>query len=155
MSKIDINGDAAKRLVLSASSFGKDLHAFSNHLSQYAAATVYDDRAESVALMTCHSSKGLEFSAVFMTGMEEGIFPCTMLGRPDVEEERRLFYVGLTRARERVILTSSARRPWACSDDHKPSRFITELPDELLERPAPYKLRPKIKQDPAAQLNLF
>jgi len=148
-------GDAACRLRLQADSFGADLAAFSRHLRQYAAATVYDPRADAVALMTCHSAKGLEFPVIFMTGLEEGIFPCTLMGPTDFEEERRLFYVGLTRARQRVILSFARRRGWVGSgDQHARSRFIAELPAELLEQTPPQKLRRK-PQDPAAQMDLF
>lgn len=152
---IDDTGQGALRLLQLANGFGSDLAAFSQHLRQYASATVYDPRAEAVTLMTCHSAKGLEFPVVFMVGLEEGIFPCTLMGPPDVEEERRLFYVGLTRARERVILTSARRRPWVGNgEQHTASRFIAELPVELLTRPEAYKPRRK-PQDPTAQMDLF
>lgn len=152
---IDAGLDGVQRLLQLAAGFGNDLAAFSRHLRQYAAATVYDPRAEAVALMTCHSAKGLEFPVVFMTGLEEGIFPCTLMGPPDVEEERRLFYVGLTRARERVILTFARRRAWVGNgEQHVRSRFIDELPPELLTQPEPLKQRRK-QQDPAAQMELF
>lgn len=152
---IDAAHEGARRLLQLATSFGSDLAAFSHHLRQYASATVYDQRAEAVALMTCHSAKGLEFPVVFMAGLEEGIFPCTLMGPPDVEEERRLFYVGLTRGRERVVLSSAKRRQWAgSSEEHARSRFIDEIPAELLEQPAPQKQRRK-PQDPTAQMELF
>jgi uncharacterized protein (TIGR00375 family) len=153
--EVDPADGKGQRLVQLATSFGTDLAAFSQHLRQYASATVYDPRAEAVALMTCHSAKGLEFPVVFMAGLEEGIFPCTLMGPPDVEEERRLFYVGLTRARERVVLTAARRRPWVgAGDQHARSRFIDELPAELLTHPEPHKQRRK-PQDPTAQMELF
>lgn len=153
--ELDDVGEVGRRLVQLANSFGTDLTAFSQHLRQYASATVYDPRAEAVTLMTCHSAKGLEFPVVFMVGLEEGIFPCTLMGPPDVEEERRLFYVGLTRARERVILTAARRRPWVGNGElHTASRFISELPVELLTRPEPQKTRRK-PQDATAQMELF
>lgn len=152
---IDRAGDNAGRLIRQANGFGTDLTAFSHHLRQYATATVYDDRAEAVALMTCHSAKGLEFPVVFMTGMEEGLFPCTLMGRPDIEEERRLFYVGLTRAKERVVLTSAAHRPWAGSPNHTVSRFIAEVPPDLVEQVVPQRPRASKRQDATLQLDLF
>lgn len=153
--ELDGSGEGGRRLVQLANSFGTDLTAFSQHLRQYASATVYDSRAEAVTLMTCHSAKGLEFPVVFMVGLEEGIFPCTLMGMPDVEEERRLFYVGLTRARERVILTAARRRPWVGNgEQHTVSRFISELPAELLTHPESHKQRRK-PQDPTAQMELF
>ncbi len=153
---IDPGSDESGRLVQLASSFGNDLAAFSRHLRQYAAATVYDPRAEAVALMTCHSAKGLEFPVVFMAGLEEGIFPCTMMGPPDVEEERRLFYVGLTRGRERVILSAARHRPWGGGgEQHHRSRFIDEIPVELLLQPAPQDRQRRKKTDTTVQLELF
>jgi uncharacterized protein (TIGR00375 family) len=152
---VDGADDLGRRLLRLATSFGTDLALFSQHLRQYAAATVYDPRAEAVALMTCHSAKGLEFPVVFMTGLEEGIFPCTLMGPTDFEEERRLFYVGLTRARERVILSAARRRHWVGNgEQHAVSRFISELPAELLTHPEPHKQRRK-PQDPTAQMDLF
>ncbi len=88
-----------------------------------------------VQLMTLHSAKGLEFPLVFLVGMEEGLFPHSMStgesGRQ--EEERRLCYVGITRARERLILSyAEARRQFGSIKYHTPSRFIREIPQELL-----------------------
>jgi DNA helicase-2/ATP-dependent DNA helicase PcrA len=98
-----------------------------------------DDLAEAdgrVALMTLHAAKGLEFKAVFLTGMEEGIFPHDRaLGEPDdLEEERRLCYVGITRARERLYLTSTwVRTIFGATRDSIASRFLREIPDALVE----------------------
>ncbi len=143
------------RLLQLAEGFGTDLQAFSHHLQQYAAATVYDQRAEAVTLMSCHSSKGLEFSVVFMAGLEEGIFPCTLMGIPNMEEERRLFYVGMTRTRQRLILTASGYRGWIGQGARELSRFIGELPSELVERPEPIASRRRKKVESAAQMELF
>jgi DNA helicase-2/ATP-dependent DNA helicase PcrA len=88
-------------------------------------------------LMTLHGAKGLEFDAVFLTGMEEGLFPHTLsLGnRRSVEEERRLCYVGMTRAKTRLTLTFALSRKSALqSQDRAPSRFLGEIPPALLER---------------------
>ena len=98
-----------------------------------------DDLAEAdgrVALMTLHAAKGLEFRAVFLTGMEEGIFPHDRaLSEPDdLEEERRLCYVGITRARERLYLTHTwVRTVFGMTRDSLASRFLREIPDELVE----------------------
>ena len=85
-----------------------------------------------VTLMTLHNAKGLEFRAVFMIGMEEGIFPHSRsLEEAMLEEERRLAYVGMTRARERLTLThASSRSLWGARNYNLPSRFIDELPEE-------------------------
>lgn len=91
-----------------------------------------------VKLMTLHSSKGLEFPVVFMVGMEEGLFPSIKAWEEapeeDIEEERRLCYVGMTRAREVLYLMNVIiRRIWGNVSYQQPSRFFTEIPDEFLE----------------------
>jgi DNA helicase-2/ATP-dependent DNA helicase PcrA len=87
-----------------------------------------------VTLMTLHSAKGLEFPAVFMTGLEEGVFPhARSLNDPDeVEEERRLCYVGVTRARERVVLSWALHRRLHGYAVGEPSRFLREMPEDHL-----------------------
>jgi DNA helicase-2/ATP-dependent DNA helicase PcrA len=93
-------------------------------------------RRDSVTLMTLHSAKGLEFPIVFMTGMEERLFPhVRALDDPEqMEEERRLCYVGMTRARERLYLTNARRRHFYGQEQfNSPSRFLGDIPDELLE----------------------
>ena len=89
-----------------------------------------------ITLMTLHSAKGLEFKAVFLVGMEEGIFPHNMsLMEDNLEEERRLCYVGITRAKERLYLTNSKRRMlYGKEQMNLPSRFIAEIDDKYLER---------------------
>jgi ATP-dependent DNA helicase UvrD/PcrA len=121
-----------------------------------------------VWLMTLHAVKGLEFPVVFMTGLEEGLFPHSRAKDDDeeLEEERRLCYVGMTRARERLILTNAARRRvFGDYQSTSPSRFLGEVPQELLElatgfsssyqrsfssyefRPNPYSHRsPKVRE---------
>jgi DNA helicase II / ATP-dependent DNA helicase PcrA len=121
-----------KRLLDLAGSFGGDLAAFGGHLRRYAEASVYDERAEAVALMTLHSAKGLEFPVVFLAGAEEGLLPCSLWNDVNTEEERRLFYVGLTRAKERLLLTASENRPWAGPSPRRLSRFVGEIPAQLL-----------------------
>jgi DNA helicase II / ATP-dependent DNA helicase PcrA len=99
------------------------------------------DQQSLVTLMTLHNAKGLEFSAVFMIGMEEGIFPHSRsLEENSLEEERRLAYVGMTRARERLTLTHAAGRSLYGSRNYNlPSRFLDELPQEEIHRE---RLRP-------------
>ena len=89
-----------------------------------------------VTLMTLHTAKGLEFPVVFLTGMEDGTFPhLRSLGDPkELEEERRLAYVGITRARERLYLTRAAvRSAWGSPQYGPPSRFLDEIPGDLLD----------------------
>ncbi len=95
-----------------------------------------EDHGGVVTLMTLHTAKGLEFPTVFLTGMEEGIFPHTRtLGdKNEIEEERRLAYVGLTRARERLYLSRAEyRSSWGAPNYNPPSRFLSEIPDGLVE----------------------
>ena len=100
-----------------------------------------EDDGGQVTLMTLHNAKGLEFRAVFMIGMEEGIFPHIAVDRGEhIEEERRLCYVGMTRAKERLTLTHAMRRSlYGRTDANLPSRFLDELPDDGVERE---RLRP-------------
>lgn len=93
---------------------------------------------DKVVLMTIHSAKGLEFPYVFLCGMEDGLFPGTMTinsGDPEeMEEERRLCYVGITRAKDRLFLSSAKQRMMHGSNNYNPiSRFIKEIPQELLD----------------------
>lgn len=96
----------------------------------------YSGKEERVALMTLHSAKGLEFPVVFIIGMEEKLIPHynSIKDDGDVEEERRLFYVGITRAREKLYLTGArSRRFFGKEERPTPSRFVSELPEELIE----------------------
>ncbi|GHG65632.1 DNA helicase PcrA [Streptomyces griseocarneus] len=89
-----------------------------------------------ITLMTLHTAKGLEFPVVFLTGMEDGVFPhMRALGQTkELEEERRLAYVGITRARERLYLTrSSMRSAWGQPSYNPPSRFLEEIPGQYLD----------------------
>ncbi|MEU6826799.1 ATP-dependent DNA helicase [Streptomyces atriruber] len=95
-----------------------------------------DDGSGVITLMTLHTAKGLEFPVVFLTGMEDGVFPhMRSLGQvKELEEERRLAYVGITRARERLYLTrSSMRSAWGTPSYNPPSRFLEEIPDAHLD----------------------
>ncbi|MBV1904976.1 MAG: DNA helicase II [Pseudomonadales bacterium] len=95
-----------------------------------------DSTEKCVQLMTLHSAKGLEFPLVFLSGMEEGLFPHRMSMDDPVrlEEERRLCYVGITRARKQLYLThAEVRRLFGSESYNRPSRFVTELPSELLQ----------------------
>ena len=93
------------------------------------------EEQSAVTLMTLHSAKGLEYPVVFMTGLEDGVFPhVRALGDPDeLEEERRLCYVGITRARERLYLCHAwSRMLFGSTDYYPPSRFLAEIPEELV-----------------------
>jgi DNA helicase-2/ATP-dependent DNA helicase PcrA len=89
-----------------------------------------------VHLMTMHAAKGLEFPVIFMVGLEEGIFPHSRsLFKPqDLEEERRLMFVGLTRAKDRIFISFALQRThFGATQVNPPSRFIAEIPENLLE----------------------
>lgn len=92
-----------------------------------------DESKESISLMTMHSAKGLEFPVVFVVGLDEGLFPSKRsMDEGNIEEERRLFYVAITRAQERLFLTSStARRSYGKVVYYKPSRFVDEIRPNL------------------------
>lgn len=152
---LDPEHEDIHRLSGLAVGFGADLARFCTHLEQYASATVYDAQAEAVALMSCHSAKGLEFPVVFMAGLEEGIFPCTLMGPPYMEEERRLFYVGMTRSRYRLIMTASTYRTWIGQGGREMSRFITELPAELVEHPLASGRKKNRQKSNTQQMDLF
>ena len=95
-----------------------------------------EDHGGVVTLMTLHTAKGLEFPTVFLTGMEEGVFPHsrTLGEKKELEEERRLAYVGLTRARERLYLSRAEyRSAWGAPNYNPPSRFLEEIPENLIE----------------------
>ena len=111
-----------------------------------------EDHGGVITLMTLHTAKGLEFPTVFLTGMEDGIFPHsrTLGERDELEEERRLAYVGLTRAQERLYLTRAEyRSAWGSPNYHPASRFLDEIPDELIEwRQRTFVRKPKFTSTP-------
>ena len=98
-----------------------------------------DREADKVTIMTIHAAKGLEFDTVFLAGWEEGVFPSQRAldegGNASLEEERRLAYVAITRARKRcVILHAANRRIYGQWTSSIPSRFVTELPEPHIDR---------------------
>jgi DNA helicase II / ATP-dependent DNA helicase PcrA len=116
---------------------GETLDQFLDHAALIADADDYDERAQ-ITLMSLHAAKGLEFPLVFLSGLEEGLFPHsrTMLVPEDIEEERRLCYVGMTRAMDQLILTRAVYRRRYGTDlpePSVPSRFLEEVPTTLIE----------------------
>ena len=109
---------------------------------QQAAGEARRGSSDSATLMTLHNAKGLEFSVVFMAGMEEGLFPHSRSAESEeeLEEERRLCYVGITRAKERLVLTHAAeRRLYGYPQANLVSRFVQEIPDEAMDKIGGYE----------------
>ncbi|MBN1337257.1 MAG: UvrD-helicase domain-containing protein [Deltaproteobacteria bacterium] len=132
---------------------GRNLEAFLSVLATATPQDAWDPRADVVSLLTLHAAKGLEFRVVFVLGCEEQILPFSFAGPPEadaVDEERRLLYVGMTRARERLVLSRAATRAWRGRvRDMAPSRFLHAIPERLVERVAvggPLRPRPSGKQ---------
>src|SRR5207244_860414 len=116
---------------------GETLHQFLDHAALVSDADAYDERAQ-ITLMTLHAAKGLEFPLVVLAGLEEGLFPHsrTMLQPDDIEEERRLCYVGMTRAMDTLLLSRAVYRRRYGTDLPEasvPSRFLEEVPLQLVE----------------------
>lgn len=132
---------------------------FLAQISMQAGDNENDEKSENrVQLLTLHLSKGLEYPVVFLAGMEEGIFPSprAIEESPDqktaLAEERRLFYVGITRAREALVLTCSAtRKKYGETMDTEPSRFLDEIPSNLLD----WTYRAQDEEDPEEEEDLF
>ncbi|MHB8841962.1 MAG: DNA helicase PcrA [Candidatus Aquicultor sp.] len=114
----------------------------------------YDDDNNAVTLMTVHNAKGLEFDIVFIVGMEDGIFPHirSMTDTSELEEERRLFYVGITRAMQKLYLCNAwSRNLWGGVNYNSPSRFLQEIPAELLENAE----QVDVKAKPPSEIGVF
>jgi DNA helicase-2/ATP-dependent DNA helicase PcrA len=137
---------------------------FENRLGEFLQTTIlqketdeFEPRADRVALMTLHSSKGLEFPVVFIVGCEENLIPYRRAGElVDLEEERRLFYVGMTRAQEKLVLISAKKRfLFGKTVQNGTSRFVNDIGSTLKEiKRMEYKKSPKEKKE-SSQLKLF
>jgi len=135
------------------------LGGFLEEISLYTDLDNYDPGSDAVVLMTIHSAKGLEFDTVFIAGMDEGIFPgnSAMLNPKEVEEERRLAYVAITRAKKKLVITTAQKRMFFGRTIYsRPSRFIEELPEGAVtltdnttpQRPAQAKPQTKAPRGP-------
>jgi ATP-dependent DNA helicase UvrD/PcrA len=133
---------------------GQDMETFLADIATGLDVDALDPRAQAVTLLTLHASKGLEFPVVFLVGCEDGLLPLRFPGRTttpeDVAEERRLFFVGLTRAQDRLFVSHAKRRSWRGTDrDMSPSRFFDPIDPRLFEhrgqqatrRPKDHQLR--------------
>lgn len=129
-----------QELVSVAANFSKlypnaGLPEFLERISLISDIDTYEKQEEAVTLMTVHNAKGLEFPVVFIIGLEEGLFPHSrsMFSEDEIEEERRLCYVGITRAKEKLYLTYAYQRTFFGSKNYSaPSRFLSEIPQELI-----------------------
>ncbi len=154
------NPDLIRMRQLAASAVS--LHSFADHLRRYQDSVIYDERAEAVLLATLHASKGLEFKAVFLVGCEEGLLPLSSrsrltpeAGKEHVQEERRLFFVGMTRAAQILYLSGAAKRHgFEAAGKRTPSRFLSEIPEKLLTS-APEQPLKRRKKTSVRQLRLF
>jgi DNA helicase-2/ATP-dependent DNA helicase PcrA len=129
------------------------IESFLEEIALYADIDTWDNSADSVTLMTLHSAKGLEFAAVFITGLEEGLFPLarSLESEAELEEERRLFYVGITRAQKYLFVSHASTRRRFGEMLSIRSRFIDELPEDLIEREGMVFSRPAPRQPDALQ----
>ncbi len=132
--------DNINELVSNAIKYNEDvpegtLEGFLEEVALVADVDGYDKESDAVVLMTMHSSKGLEFPVVFLPGMEENIIPSSqcLYSEEELEEERRLMYVALTRAREKLVITNASERlMFGRTSINKPSRFFKEIPSSLV-----------------------
>lgn len=150
--------EALQLLAPLAARRGADLDAFLGDLATGAEVDTWDPRAERVSLLTLHASKGLEFPVVFLAGCDDDLLPFRFAGAEaqDLDEERRLFFVGMTRAQDQLFLSRALRRSFR-GETRKtaPSPFLADIPQKLFERPAPPP-RPARRPDPKVeQLGLF
>jgi superfamily I DNA/RNA helicase len=154
----DISNEETKeplrRLADLTADFPGDLKAFLDLLSMGRGIDHETLAGDRVALMSLHAAKGLEWPVVFITGCEEGLLPCTIFGERDDEEEKRLFYVGMTRARKWIILSHAKSRILSGRTlQANPSPFLTLIPDGLWAPLARPEWKPRKKTN--RQLDLF
>jgi DNA helicase II / ATP-dependent DNA helicase PcrA len=151
--------DRIAQLRLRAVPFGAEISAFLDYMALQSGTDAYDPRADSVALMSIHAAKGLEFPVVFMVGCEEGLLPYLPPSEDktvDIAEERRLFYVGMTRAQESLTLSHAARRMLFGQMVTLPiSRFVDEIEAARKAILTPTALPQKREKAEDLQLKLF
>ncbi len=145
-----------KALLARAAPYGARRVDFLEATALARAADAYDPRADRVTLSTLHAAKGLEFGVVFVVGCEEGLLPYTPHGRPsDGEEERRLFYVGMTRAQQRLLLTYARHRfLFGRQTEPSPSPFLADI-EQVLKQVHESEFKPRKSKLEDTQLSLF
>ena len=146
---------ATMHLTMLAQVCGADCGRFLEATAQATEADLWDPRADRVSLLTMHAAKGLEFPVVFVVGLEDGIVPLRWgsAAADDLAEERRLFYVAMTRAEDHLFLTRAQKRPWRGQLRRlPPSPYLEDIEDELLRHS---RSEPGRGKAPAPQLELF
>lgn len=152
------NNDALIQVISRARKFEKESGAFLDQITLQSDTDIYDHRAEKVALMTMHAAKGLEFPVVFLAGCEANLNPFIPVDgrKTDLQEERRLFYVGMTRAREKLYLSRTSRRLlYGKMSDCQPSPYLSDIEDQLKSYPAVHSPGTKAEKKKQVQLKLF
>jgi superfamily I DNA/RNA helicase len=143
------------RLISMATPFGSDIMSFLSLLQLGSAVDTYRTSAEQVTLMTLHAAKGLEFSYVFIVGCEDGLLPYALFGKQDIgtEEERRLLYVGMTRAKKMLFLSHAKKRNLFGRSFALPiSPFLRSIKEDLVKRAKTEMGEKRVKD---RQLSLF
>ncbi len=130
---------------------GEKLREFLDHAALVSDQDAYDEKSP-ISLMTLHTAKGLEFPVVFIIGLEDGLFPHSrsIMEGAQLEEERRLFYVGMTRAEQKLYLASAQFRRYFGNVDQQvsePSRFLMEVPEQLVEEVGERRRKPSVKYE--------
>ena len=149
--------EACELLRPAAVACGDDLEKFLSDLALGTEIDTWDPRADRISLLTLHAAKGLEFPVVFIVGCEHGLLPLTWgkASRAILDEERRLFYVGVTRARTKLCLCRAKRRPWRGKlRELPPSPYLADIGEQLLERRRS-QISVKRARDEDGQMNLF
>ena len=133
-----------------------DLYSYLDEVALYTDLDNYDRAEDAAVMMTMHAAKGLEFPVVFIIGAEEGLFPSMQaIGQSeDMEEERRLCYVAITRAREKLYITCAAQRMlYGRTTTNIASRFVDELPEGCVEKRGGFKPRPERSYDEGSRVS--
>jgi superfamily I DNA/RNA helicase len=150
--------EAFDNLLTLAADYDKDTAEFLATASLHTDTDVYVSRAEKVALMTMHAAKGLEFPVVFIAGCEEDLIPLNQRGsrQADPAEERRLFYVAMTRAMQQLYLTRAKKRSiYGKVLTRRPSPFLADIESRIKKDETPQKKSPQKKVKGQHQLKLF
>ncbi len=146
---------ALRALTRLAAECGDDAR-FAEVVQTASEADLWDPRADRISLMTLHAAKGLEFPVVFIVGLEDGLLPLRWGGKTDpaaLAEERRLFYVGMTRAKDRLLLSRAERRSWRGKvQELPPSPYLADIEAELLKQS---RSKPGRRKDERQQMSLF